>query len=90
MLIDLKVWVNTLVPYIGFILIYFSKIVKQENLAYVNHARIRSWNQPVLSNESSFLLKEQREPLMGLELTDIHRLRDALSTGVHHLYTCLS
>ena len=27
-------------------------------LAYVNQARIRSWNQPVLSNKSSFLLKE--------------------------------
>ena len=26
--------------------------------AYVNHARIHSWNQPVLTNESSFLLKE--------------------------------
>jgi len=27
-------------------------------LAYVNQVRIRSWNQPVLSNKSSFLLKE--------------------------------
>jgi len=25
--------------------------VKQAIFAYVNHARIRSWNQPVLSNE---------------------------------------
>ena len=32
-----------------FILIYFSLIVKQAIFfAYVNHARIRSWNQPVL------------------------------------------
>jgi len=28
-----------------------SLIVKQVIFAYVNHARIRSWNQPVLSNE---------------------------------------
>ena len=33
-----------------FILIYFNSIVKQAFFAYVNHARIRSWNQPVLSN----------------------------------------
>jgi len=33
-----------------FILIYFSSIVKQACYAYVNHTRIRSWNQPVLSN----------------------------------------
>jgi len=33
-----------------FILIYFSLIVKQAIFAYVNHALIRSWNQPVLSN----------------------------------------
>jgi len=26
----------------------FSSIVKQAMFAYVNHARIRSWNQPVL------------------------------------------
>jgi len=32
-------------------LIYFSSIVKQSMFVYVNHARIRSWNQPVLSNE---------------------------------------
>jgi len=34
-----------------FILIYFSAIVKQAIFANVNHARICSWNQPVLSNE---------------------------------------
>ena len=38
--------------------------------AYVNHARIRSWNQPVLSNESNVSCsRKQRGPLMGLELT---------------------
>ena len=30
----------------------FSSIVMQAIFSYVNHARIRSWNQPVLSNES--------------------------------------
>ena len=38
--------------------------------ASVNHARIRSWNQPVLSNESKVSCsRKQREPLMGLKLT---------------------
>ena len=32
-------------------LVYFSLIVKQAMFAYVNHPRIRSWNQPVLINE---------------------------------------
>jgi len=43
--------------------------VKQTFFAYVNHARIRTWNQPVLSI--------QRKPLMGLKprLIIIHRLR---------------
>ena len=38
--------------------------------AYVNHAPIRSWNQPVLSNEGkvSYSRKEQG-PLLGLKLT---------------------
>jgi len=37
----------------------FRSIVKQALFAFVNHARIRSWNQLVLSNEGkSFLLKE--------------------------------
>ena len=50
--------------YLQFILIYFSLI------AYVNHARIRSWNQPVLSNQSKVSCsRKQRGPLMGLELT---------------------
>jgi len=33
-------------------------IAKQANFAYVNHTWIHSWNQPVLSNEGSFLLNE--------------------------------
>jgi len=38
---------------------YFSSIVKRELFANVNHARIRSCSQPVLSNEGKvFLLKE--------------------------------
>ena len=32
------------------ILIYLSSTVKQALFTYVNHSRIRSWNQPVLSN----------------------------------------
>ena len=45
-------------------------IAKPAVLAYVNHARIRSWNQPVLSNESKVSCsRKQREPLMGFELT---------------------
>ena len=35
---------------VKFKLIYVSSIVKQAIFDYVNHARIRSWNQPVLSN----------------------------------------
>ena len=39
-------------------------------LAYVNHARIRSWNEPVLSNEGKVpCSRKQRGPLLGLELT---------------------
>ena len=34
----------------SFILIYFSSIVKQAIFAYVNHAGVCSWIQPVLSN----------------------------------------
>ena len=38
--------------------------------ASVNHARIHSWNQPVLSNESKVsCTRKQRGPLMGLKLT---------------------
>ena len=37
--------------------------------AYVNHARIRTWNQPVLSNESNVSCsRKQRGPLMVPEL----------------------
>ena len=57
-------------------LIDFSSIVKQAFFAYVAHARIRSWNQPVLSNVGNVSCsRKQSDPLMGLELTTIHRLR---------------
>ena len=50
--------------------IYFNWIVKQAIFAYVNHARIRPWNQPVLSNERKVSCsRKQRVPLMRLELT---------------------
>jgi len=50
-----------------FILTYFSSIVKQAMFAYVNHAQIRSWNQPVLSNEGKVSCpRKQRGPLLGL------------------------
>ena len=52
-----------------FILIYFSLIVKTF-FAYINHAPICSWNQPVLSNECKVSSsRKQREPLMGFKLT---------------------
>jgi len=35
-------------------------------VAYVNHARIRSWNQPVLSNEGKVSCSRKQR---GLELT---------------------
>jgi len=48
----------------------FSSIVKQALVAYVIHARIRSWNQPVLNNEGKdYFSRKQRE------LTCIHQLR---------------
>ena len=54
--------------------------------AYVNHARIRSWNQPVLSNESKVSCsRKQRGPLMGLELTTDHE-SDALPPTQHRLF----
>ena len=38
--------------------------------AYVNHARIRSWNQPALSNEGKISSsRKQRDPSLGLKLT---------------------
>ena len=37
------------------------------------HARIRSWNQPVLSNKGKVSCSmKQRGPLMGLETQDLH------------------
>ena len=50
----------------------------QAYFAHVNHARIRSWNKPTISNESELSCsRKQRELLMGLNsrLTGIHRLR---------------
>ena len=32
--------------------VYFSSIGNKLLFSYVNHARIRPWNQPVLSNQS--------------------------------------
>jgi len=44
--------------------------VKQAIFAYVNHAPIRSWNQPVLSNEGKVpCSRKEREPLMEFKLT---------------------
>jgi len=44
--------------------------VKQAIFAYVNHARIRSWNQPVLNNVSKVSCsRKQWEPLTELKLT---------------------
>ena len=40
---------------------YFSLVVKQAILAYLNHDEINSWNQPVLCNWDSFLIKETTE-----------------------------
>ena len=57
---------------VQFILIYFSLFFGNfvGFFAYVNHARIRSWNQPALSNGSKVSCsRKQRGPLMGLELT---------------------
>ena len=43
---------------------YLSSIVKQAMFAYVIHARIRSLNQPVLSNEGKvYCSRKQRGPL---------------------------
>ena len=49
-------------------------ILKLALFAYVNHTRIRSWNQPVLSNKGKVSCsRKQLEPLMGLEIkTDRH------------------
>ena len=52
------------------ILIYFSSIVKQAIFAYVNYARIRSWDQAVWSNEGKVSCSwKLREAFMRLELT---------------------
>ena len=68
-----KIETMSLVLVVSFFSLYKSILVRLWNkqlYAYVNHARIRSWIQPVLSNESkvSYSMK-QREPLMRLEFT---------------------
>jgi len=56
--------------YFVHVLICFSSIVKQVLFAYVNHAQICSWNQPVLSNEGKvYCSRKQRELLIKLKLT---------------------
>ena len=69
------------------ILIYFSLIVKQAMFACVNHARICSWNQPVLSNKRQVSCSRKRlEPLIGLELTPDRHPTITSQTGypLHH------
>ena len=46
----------------------------KQHLLMLNHAQIRSWNQPVLSNDGKVLCsRKQREPLLGTGLkTDKH------------------
>ena len=60
--------------YCWFILMYFSSIANKATFAYANHAQIRSWNQPVLSNEGKVpCSRKQREPLLETGLkTDKH------------------
>jgi len=54
-------------------------IVKQTVFINVNHAKIHSWNQPVLSNESKVSCqREPVKPYLGYELTtDLLRVRRA-------------
>jgi len=57
--------------------------VKLAIFAYVNHARIRSWNQPVLSNEGKDSCSTKRRSLWwcsNSRLTGIHRLRVVRAT----------
>ena len=45
------------------------RLWNKQFFAHVNHARIRSWNQPVLSNESKgSCSRKQRGPLMGIRI----------------------
>jgi len=65
-------------------------IVRQEIFAYVNHARIRSCNQPVLSKEGKVSgYRKQFEPLMKLEFTnDRLWVRCATHCASPPLWTC--
>jgi len=51
-----------------FLLIHFSLIVKQPIFDYVNNGIIRSWNQPVLTNEG----KVNNGSLWWSSTTDMH------------------
>jgi len=87
--VQIEVWTEKWL--VLFILIYFSLIVKQALFAYVNHAQICSWNQPVLSNEGKISCsRKQLEPLMGLELTtdrrDIHNATPPIRETVVTIY----
>ena len=57
--------------------ICFSPIVKHAMFAYVNYARIRSWNQPILSNKGKASCSRKQ---LGFTLT----------TGRHPLITSQS
>ena len=61
--------------------------MKQAILAYVNHARICSWSQPVLGNKGKVsCLSKQQGTLMELELmTDRYPLHHIALYG----YACL-
>ena len=61
-------------PYCHLSLVYTNLFLvwlwNKQLFAYVNHAQIRSWNQPVLNNESEVSYsRKQRRPLLGLKLT---------------------
>ena len=64
--------------------------MKQTLFAYVNHAWIRSWNQPVLSNEGKVSCsRKQQEPLLGLDLTTDRHPSTLIQTGSYYLHWTL-
>ena len=69
------------------VLIYFSLMVKQENFAFVEHARISSWNQPVLSIEGKVSYWSWSKQLWwspNSQLTDIHRIKSQTCHPMRH------
>jgi len=59
----------------------FSSIMKQAFFAYVNHARIRSWNHPVLSSVGKvFLHKETSGAFHGARTHDWQASTDSSQT----------